>query len=126
MNDPDIEGLESSIAAALDTMVEDTGGDVEFVNDLIEAFIDDARVLIMQIEAAASRHDREALRRAAHTLKSNSATFGADALSLSAADIEARSPSGELGDVLAGLDETRQRFDAVTAAIDGYRKEKGI
>ena len=43
----------------------------------IDTFLDDAPGLMAEIEGAVASGDAAALRRAAHTLKSNSRTFGA-------------------------------------------------
>ena len=48
-----------------------------FLAEMIDTFLDDAPGLMAEIEGAVASGDAAALRRAAHTLKSNSRTFGA-------------------------------------------------
>ena len=49
----------------------------DFLPELIEMFLLDSQTLVDEMARAARESDAEALRRAAHTLKSNSASFGA-------------------------------------------------
>jgi HPt (histidine-containing phosphotransfer) domain-containing protein len=66
--------------------------DAGFVNELVETFLDDAPKLIATLRSTAADPDAGAFRRAAHTLKSNSSTFGASALAAIARDLESRGP----------------------------------
>ena len=67
--------------AALDVLLETVGGDLEFLGELIGDFFDDSPQQLAAAGEALEADDAEALRRAAHSLKSNSANFGAMALS---------------------------------------------
>lgn len=60
----------------------------EFISELVHAFLEDAPVQITQMRLALTASDVEAFRRAAHTLKSNAATFGAAELSALARELE--------------------------------------
>jgi HPt (histidine-containing phosphotransfer) domain-containing protein len=82
----------------LDRLLETTGGDPAFVGVLLETFAEDAPGLIAQLGDALSADDARTALRAAHTLKSNAATFGASALSALCADLEARARTGDLRD----------------------------
>ncbi len=66
---------------------ESTGAD--FINELVDAFLDDAPTLIAQMRSALAAQNAEAFRRAAHSMKSNAATFGAMELSALAKELEA-------------------------------------
>jgi HPt (histidine-containing phosphotransfer) domain-containing protein len=57
-------------------LLEGVGGDATFVSDLIDQFLVDAPALLAQIRAHLDAADPAGVRRAAHTLKSNAATFG--------------------------------------------------
>jgi len=61
------------------------GGEVD---RLIDVFLDDTPQLIIKLEAAAFGPDFDALREAAHSLKSSSANLGAMALSGAAKRVE--------------------------------------
>jgi HPt (histidine-containing phosphotransfer) domain-containing protein len=58
--------------------------------------------------------DGDAVRRAAHTLKSNAATFGATALTELCAELEAQARNGDLADGEASL----SRIEAAYAAVE--------
>lgn len=61
----------------------------DFVRDLVATFLDDeAPTMMAELESALAAGDAERFRRAAHSLKSNSNTFGAVALGLVARDLE--------------------------------------
>ena len=59
-----------------------------FVAELVDTFLEEAPTLLATLRAAYARHDAEAFRRAAHSLKSNSQTFGAAALGAMARTLE--------------------------------------
>ena len=52
----------------------------EFVTELVDTFLEDAPALLAELRAARTAADPDRFRRAAHSLKSNSQTFGATAL----------------------------------------------
>ena len=85
-------------------------GDDEFVAELIDTFLDDAPDLL----AALRSDDPEEVRRGAHTLKSNGATFGAEDFSALCRELEARAKDGRLADAggLAGeIEQSYQRLE---------------
>ncbi len=80
----------------------------EFINELIDTFLDDAPKLIAQMRAALEVQDADSFRRAAHSLKSNAATFGAMELAELAKGLETLGREkrlGETGNWLTLLDE---------------------
>ncbi len=83
----------------------------QFVNELIDTFIEDSPSLINQMKKAISLLDAESFRRAAHTLKSNAATFGAMQLSSLARELESmgRDNNLEIGNRLEVLEEAFQK-----------------
>ena len=60
--------------AAFDELKQMSGAD--FINELIDAFLDDAPHMISEMQAALATKDVESFRRNAHSLKSNANTFG--------------------------------------------------
>src|SRR5215210_7706411 len=60
----------------------------DFINELIDAFLDDAPNMISQMRAALASKDVESFRRNAHSLKSNANTFGATELGALAKELE--------------------------------------
>lgn len=94
--------------AALEGLRE-IGGE-EFLDDLVDTFLADAPPLL----AALRGRDPDEVRRAAHTLKSNGATFGATRFSESCRELEALARDGNLG----GAPELADRIDAEYALVE--------
>jgi HPt (histidine-containing phosphotransfer) domain-containing protein len=76
---------------ALAALSQATGDDPAFLAELIDTYLSDAPDLLGAMSAALAAGEAPALRRAAHTLKSNSETFGAHRL----ADLCRRMEHGE-------------------------------
>jgi len=93
--------------AALEGLRE-IGGD-EFVADLIETFLADAPQLL----AALRGPDADEVRRAAHTLKSNGATFGATRLSELCRELELLAKTGDI----SGASDLAARIEAEYALV---------
>lgn len=60
----------------------------EFVRELLETYFETAPQLIAEMSVSLESGDAEAFSRAAHSLKSNSATFGANELAALARELE--------------------------------------
>lgn len=80
----------------LNSLLEAVGGDLEFLAELLAEYFRDAPAQFQNMATALSAHDAEAFRRAAHSLKSNSANFGALALSGRLKELEDMGKSGNL------------------------------
>jgi len=85
-----------------------TGAD--FVIELMDTFLEDTGSLIAQMKKAVAIKDAESFRRAAHTIKSNAGTFGADQLAAFASELEGmgRENNLEIGNRLEALEEAFQ------------------
>jgi HPt (histidine-containing phosphotransfer) domain-containing protein len=77
-----------------------TGGDDEFIVDLVETYVTEGAVNLEGIVAAAAAGDPVSIVRPAHTLKSSSASLGAMRLSAIAKTIEEKGRA-EVSDRLA-------------------------
>jgi GAF domain-containing protein/CheY-like chemotaxis protein/HPt (histidine-containing phosphotransfer) domain-containing protein len=102
---------------ALTRLSEGTGGDEGFVSELIGQFLTEAPGLAAAMRAGLDAGDADGVRRAAHTLKSNAATFGANELAAVCAALEDAAKRGELGDAPASLDEIVRQLDIVRAVL---------
>jgi histidine phosphotransfer protein HptB len=91
--EPDLSILDDSTLAELLASVD---GDTEFVVQLIETYLADAPQQLSAIDAAAASGDAAALVRPAHTLKSSSATVGAQRLAGLSRRLETAGRSGTL------------------------------
>jgi HPt (histidine-containing phosphotransfer) domain-containing protein len=89
--------------------LQETAG-AEFVGELVDTFIEEAPQMLAELRAALAAGQAEAFRRAAHSLKSNSLTFGALALGAMARELE-------LQGIGADAAATQQRVDALDAQL---------
>jgi HPt (histidine-containing phosphotransfer) domain-containing protein len=67
--------------------LQDSAG-ADFVKELVDTFLEDAPVMLGDLKSALAARDADRFRRAAHSLKSNSNTFGALVLGTLARVIE--------------------------------------
>ncbi len=80
-----------------------------FVGELVDTFLQEAPRMLAELREAFDTRDAERFRRNAHSLKSNSNTFGATSLGIAARDLE-----------LGGLDAaTPAALDALDAEYAG-------
>ena len=96
--------LDQSALAAL----REIGGD-DFVADLVDTFLDEAPALLRALHGT----DAAEVRRAAHTLKSNGATFGATGFSELCRELELQAQAGDL----TGAFELAGRIESEYAAV---------
>ena len=85
----------------------------DFVITLIDAFAEEAPQLLADLRASACQGDSEAFETAAHTLKSNSVTFGAMRLAEMARTLEWQGPSADT----AAVDALAPELEATVAAL---------
>ncbi|HEY9525864.1 MAG TPA: Hpt domain-containing protein [Anaerolineales bacterium] len=92
----------------------------DFINELIDAFLEDAPTMIQSMRTAVDAGDVETFRRNAHSLKSNAFTFGATELGRLARELEAMGRENNLaiGDRLEVLQE---EFGLVAQELRGLR-----
>jgi len=107
--------------AALDELVEMTGGDRAFLADLIDTFSTDAAGMIAELEAAVSSGDDAAMLRPAHSLKSNAASFGAHRLAELCRSVEHDARAGAVPDAAARVAEIRDELVIVEQALQSER-----
>jgi signal transduction histidine kinase/CheY-like chemotaxis protein/HPt (histidine-containing phosphotransfer) domain-containing protein len=103
--------------SALTRLSEGTGGDPDFVTELIDQFIEESPALIEAARAGLVGEDADEVRRAAHTLKSNAATFGAHELSAACAALEDAAKRGDLEGGAAMLDAIARDLETVRATL---------
>jgi len=103
--------------AVFDGLVESVGGDREFVAELLQTYFDDSPRLLEAMHGALAAGDAAEFRRAAHSLKSNSANFGAMALSRLAKGLEEMGKAGTLDGAAAGIAQAEVEYARVKAAL---------
>jgi HPt (histidine-containing phosphotransfer) domain-containing protein len=92
----------------------------DFINELIDAFLEDGPHMIGQMEAALAARDVESFRRNAHSLKSNANTFGATDLGALAKELEMMGKEKNLN-VGNKLQVLREEFKKVDEELRGMR-----
>jgi HPt (histidine-containing phosphotransfer) domain-containing protein len=86
--------------------LQDTTG-AEFAAELVDTFIEEASGMLAELRVACAENHADRFRRAAHSLKSNSNTFGASKLAALARALE-----------LKGLDADPARDTAALVALE--------
>jgi len=92
--------------------LQDAAG-AEFVAELVGTFLEEAPVMLAEMRTAQAAASADGFRRAAHSLKSNSNTFGATRLGEMARDIEL---GGLVADV-APVDALEAEYQRAAAAL---------
>jgi HPt (histidine-containing phosphotransfer) domain-containing protein len=89
--------------------------DDEAFGRLVTSFVDNGASLLAQLTDAAGSGDTDVVRRAAHTLKSNAASFGATDLADLCGSLETQARN----DVITGIDD---QIAAIAAAFEDARQ----
>ena len=90
----------------------------DFINELIDAFLDDAPHMISQMQIALASKDVESFRRNAHSLKSNANTFGATELGVLAKELQFMVKENNL-DIGNRLEVLNEAFGKVAEELKG-------
>jgi two-component system, sensor histidine kinase and response regulator len=98
----------------------DPDGSRGLVRRIIDAYSTDAPKLVAAARSAIEGGNIDGVRRAAHTLKSSSASVGAEALAATCREIESESAHGRLDSLPGRIDAMAHQVDA---AIDALRRE---
>ena len=93
----------------------------DFINELIDAFLDDAPNMLQNMQVALETKDVESFRRNAHSLKSNANTFGATDLGVLARELEFMAKENNL-DIGTRLESLKEAFDNVAEELRGMRE----
>lgn len=108
-----------TLAAAALEKLRELGGD-DFVGELIDTFLAEAPSLLATLRRALEQDEADEAQRAAHTLKSNGATFGAEDFSELCRELEARAKDGRLEgaeQLVDRIDEECARLQEALAAL---------
>jgi HPt (histidine-containing phosphotransfer) domain-containing protein len=109
--------------AAIDRLLDTCGDDGAMVAALLGTLFDDAPGLLASLRRSLVEHDREEVRRAAHTLKSHGLTFGAPFLAHVARELELRARDADLDGAPSLVAELEAEFRLAREALDGLRLE---
>jgi HPt (histidine-containing phosphotransfer) domain-containing protein len=111
---------EPTIDLATFKALEETAG-ADFVKDLVATFLEEAPMMLDDMRGALAARDAEKFRRAAHSLKSNSNTFGALTLGAMAKELELAGLQRALERNPEPLAALVQEYSRVAAALDALR-----
>jgi CheY-like chemotaxis protein/HPt (histidine-containing phosphotransfer) domain-containing protein len=87
------------------------------VNKVVHAYLDDTPIRLAQMQAAARAGDAEALRKAAHGMKSSSANVGAERLAVLCKELEAIGRRGTVDGAQHMLEDAAKELNRVVAAL---------
>jgi HPt (histidine-containing phosphotransfer) domain-containing protein len=90
----------------------------DFVAELVDTFAEEAPPLLAEMRSALAGGAAERFRRAAHSLKSNSSTFGATRLAAMARELEMNGLAADGGAVEA----LAQEFETTLAALQALAR----
>ena len=109
--------------AAMDNLREMVGGDAAFIAELIDTFLEDAPRMLSDMHQGLTTGDSPLLHRAAHSLKSNSAEFGATGLSNLCRELEKMGKASSLEGVEELLARAETEFAQAKTALETVRQE---
>ena len=110
--------------AALDRLLDMTGGDVEFLDELVDTYLEDAPGQLAQMRAAVAADAQADLVRPAHSLKSNSANMGAESLAGMCRELEAAARDGVADDAAARVAAIETEFERVRRELLAAREAR--
>ncbi len=111
---------ETTIHLATFQELQETAG-AEFVTELVDTFLEEAPQMVKELRAALAAGEADKFRRAAHSLKSNSNTFGATRLGEMARDLELKGLDAARAGGAETLDELSHEYARVAAALKRLR-----
>lgn len=116
------EPIDSAGFAAL---IEMTGGEMAFVDELVDTYLEEGRAQVAALRAAvAPGGDPGELVRAAHSLKSGSVNVGALRLGGLCRTLEEEARSGAPGDAAGQVERIAAAFEAARSALLAQRAER--
>jgi HPt (histidine-containing phosphotransfer) domain-containing protein len=98
-------------------LVEMTGGEMDFVDELVDTFLDDGDRQIGALHAAVAAADVDSLIRPAHSLKSGSLNVGATHLGGLCRELEEAARS------TGAVPDAKDRVTAITSAFAEVRRD---
>ena len=111
---------DTAIDRATFEALQQTAG-AEFVRELVDTFLTEAPAMLEDLHRALAVQDAEKFRRAAHSLKSNSNTFGALTLGAMARELELGGLSKANENRGQPLDALAVEYSRVAAALKDLR-----
>jgi two-component system, sensor histidine kinase and response regulator len=117
---PRIATADASVRARL---MEIAGDDIEFIAELIGAFLTGGEDTLRELQQAVANGDAAAVGRAAHKLKGASANLHIEGLAAITLEVETRAKAGEPVDWRSDLQRIKMEFERVSAALRGEMQQ---
>jgi len=93
----------------------------DFINELIDTFLEDAPKMIAEIKSGLAANNADTFRRAAHSMKSNAATFGASQLAELAKELEMLGKENKLQETGGKLKSLEEAYESVRDELTGLK-----
>ncbi|MFL5726196.1 MAG: Hpt domain-containing protein [Chloroflexota bacterium] len=103
--------------AAFANLLEMTGGDREFVDELVDTYLAEGETLVDELRAAAAANDTESMVRPAHSMKSSSVNVGAIELGALCRALEEDARTGAVADPVGRAKAVEASFAEAKAAL---------
>jgi len=108
--------------AAWDELMQTVGGDRDFLAELLQTFLDDTSHQLAVLGQSLERGQAEGFRRAAHSLKSNCATFGARQLSEMFRELEMLASGGSLDGAAERVMRAEEEYRRIRPLLEAERQ----
>ena len=102
------------------------GGDFSSLAEIIDSFLEDAPLLLDELQQYVADSDAPGIRRIAHSLKANGADFGAHTFSDLCAKVEELASEGALDDVPELVAQILDEYKKVEAALAAVRRNGSV
>lgn len=102
---------------ALEKLLDVLGGEFRYMVEMIDSFLQDAPLMLDEMDQALAKNDTRTVHRLAHSLKSNSADFGAVVLNKLCAQLEEKARSGNLDGAPELAEKIAIEFRSVSAQL---------
>jgi CheY-like chemotaxis protein len=120
---PEIPEVQTVIdPAALDSLRKTMGGKLEYLIEMVDSYREDAPKALADMRKAAASGEAALLRRAAHTLKSNSTDFGATALAHMCKELEELGKTGALEGAAERVAQAEAEYEQVRTTLEALMK----
>jgi CheY-like chemotaxis protein len=116
-----VEALSSNGAKldpdALNNLLDVLGGEFRYMAEVIDSFLEDAPKLLAELKDAVAQGDVDTVRRIAHSMKSNSADFGAGTLNKLCLQLEEQARSSNLDGAAELAEEIAAEYQEVAIKL---------
>jgi len=117
------EVLDSTALEAIRSLQSDSAP--RLLAQVIQIYLDSTPALIEQLRTAIRNSDHDAIRAAAHSLKSSSANLGANTFANLCRSVEMAARDGSMGPDVPAINEVEHEYAAVRHALEAELEAKG-